>query len=137
MSNKNGCIVVAGCSRLGAGIAGKLSEDMKDVIVVDNDKKAFRKLPYSYGGITVTGSITDIDKMSDSNIVNASVFIAVTNSDSINICASQIAKEMFGIPKVISRIYDEDKVDLLKNMGIETICPSRLSREEINHYIGE
>ena len=44
---------------------------------------------------------------------------------------------MFGIPKVISRIYDEDKVYLLKNMGIETICPSRLSREEINHYIGE
>ena len=32
MSNRNGCIVVAGCSRLGAGIAGKLSEDMKDVI---------------------------------------------------------------------------------------------------------
>ena len=47
MTNRNGCIVVAGCSRLGAGIAGKLSEDMKDVIVVDNDKKAFRKLPYS------------------------------------------------------------------------------------------
>lgn len=136
MANRNGCIVIAGCSRLGANLAGRLSEDFKDVIVIDNDKRAFRKLPYSYGGITITGSITDIDKMSDSNIMNASVFIAVTNSDSINICASQMAKELFGIPKVISRVYDEDKIDLLKSIGIETICPSKLSREEIDRYIG-
>ena len=47
MGKRNGCTVIAGCGRLGASIAGKLSEEKKDVMVLDCDKTAFRKLPYS------------------------------------------------------------------------------------------
>ena len=56
MKKRNGCTVIAGCGRLGASIAGKLSEEKKDVMVLDCDKTAFRKLPYSYGGLTLTVS---------------------------------------------------------------------------------
>ena len=44
MGKRNGCTVIAGCGRLGASIAGKLSEEKKDVMVLDCDKTAFRKL---------------------------------------------------------------------------------------------
>ena len=59
----------------------------------------------------------------------------VTDSDCVNICAAQIAKKVFHIPKVVARIYDEEKTSLVKNMGIDTICPAELSEKEIANYI--
>lgn len=135
MRNDNGYTVIAGCGRLGATIAGRLSDHKKDVMVLDSDKTAFRKLPYSYGGLTMTASATDIEKLTTANLKDASVFIAVTDSDSVNICASQIAKTVFHIPKVVARIYDEEKAALVKSMGIDTICPAELSEKEIANYI--
>ena len=127
--------VIAGCGRLGASIAGKLSDEKKDVMILDCDKTAFRKLPYSYGGLTMTAGATDIEKLTAANLKEASVFIAVTDYDCVNICAAQIAKKVFQIPKVVARIYDEEKTELVKSMGIDTICPSELSEKEISNYI--
>lgn len=132
---ENGCTVIAGCGRLGASIAGKLSEKKKDVMVLDCDKTAFRKLPYSYGGLTLTASATDMERLASSGLSDAAVFIAVTDHDCVNICAAQIAKKIFHIPKVVARIYDEEKVSLVKNMGIDAICPSELSEKELDNYI--
>ena len=135
MRKGNGCTVIAGCGRLGASIAGKLSEEKKDVMVLDCDKTAFRKLPYSYGGLTLTASATDMERLTAAGLADAAAFIAVTDHDCVNICAAQIAKEMFHIPKVVARIYDEEKIALVKEMGIDTICPSELSEKEIANYI--
>ena len=112
-----------------------LSEKKKDVVILDCDKSAFRKLPYSYGGLTLTASATDIEKFKTMELDKATVFIAVTNHDCVNICAAQIAKKLFHIPKVVARIYDEQKLDLVEKMNIDAICPSELSEKEINNYI--
>ena len=83
----------------------------------------------------MTAGATDIDKLTAASLKDASVFIAVTDSDCVNICAAQIAKKVFHIPKVVARIYDEEKTALVKNMGIDTICPAELSEKEIANYI--
>lgn len=135
MERKNGCTVIAGCGRLGASIAGRLSDDKKDVIVLDCDKSAFRKLPYSYGGLTILASATDLEKMRAVGVAEASTFLAVTDYDCVNICAAQIAKQVFGIPNVVARIYDEEKRELLTELGIDAICPQELAEKEVSHYI--
>lgn len=83
----------------------------------------------------MAANATDIEKLAAANLKDAAVFIAVTDYDCVNICAAQIAKKVFRIPKVVARIYDEEKTDLVKNMGIDTICPSKLSEKEISNYI--
>ena len=88
MGKRNGCTVIAGCGRLGASIAGKLSEEKKDVMVLDCDKTAFRKLPYSYGGLTLTASATDMERLEAFGLTDAAAFIAVTDHDCVNICAA-------------------------------------------------
>ncbi|MDY2629281.1 MAG: NAD-binding protein [Lachnospiraceae bacterium] len=134
MEGKNDYTVIAGCGRLGASIAGKLSDEKKDVMVLDCDKTAFRKLPCSYGGLTMAASATDLERLTAAELNKATAFIAVTDYDCVNICAAQIAKKVFRIPKVVARIYDEEKIDLVKDMGIDTICPSELSEKEISNY---
>ena len=132
---KNGCTVIAGCGRLGASIAGKLSEESKDVVIIDKDSSAFRKLPHSYGGLTMAANAADMDRLNAVGLREASAFIVVTDHYCVNICAAQIAKEMFQVPKVVARIYDEEKLSLVQEMGIDAICPSELSEKEIAHYI--
>ena len=48
---------------------------------------------------------------------------------------SLIAKKVFNVPKVMARIYDEDKKPLLDKSGIETICPSILSESLITKFM--
>ena len=36
---------------------------------------------------------------------------------------------------IVARIYDEEKIALVKELGIDTICPSELSENEIANYI--
>lgn len=127
--------IIAGCGRLGASIAGKLSEQKKDVMIIDCNKTAFRKLPMSFGGLTLVASATDLERLKAAEIDKATVFIAVTDDDCTNICAAQIAKNVFHMEKVVARIYDEEKLPLVKEMGIDTICPTRLSEKEISDYI--
>ena len=127
--------IIAGCGRLGASIAGKLSEQKKDVMIIDRDKTAFRKLPMSFGGLTLAASVTDLERLKAAEIDKATVFIAVTDDDCTNICAAQIAKKVFHIEKVVARIYDEEKIPLVTGMEIDTICPTRLSEKEIADYI--
>ncbi|MGN0295576.1 MAG: NAD-binding protein [Lachnospiraceae bacterium] len=135
MEEKSEYTVIAGCGRLGAGIAGKLSDQKRDVMVIDCDKTAFRKLPGSYGGLTMAAGATDLERLAAADLDKATVFIAVTDNDCVNICAAQIAKKVFQIPRVVARIYDEEKTDLVKDIGIDTICPSELSEKEISNYI--
>lgn len=135
MKKEKNMTVIVGCGRVGAGIAGKLSEEKKDVIILDKDKSAFRKLSGTYGGLTMLASATDIDKLISAGVNEADTFIAVTDNDNVNICAAEIAKKLFKIPKVVARIYDEDKTALLQDMSIDSICPSSLSEKVIGNYI--
>ena len=127
--------LIAGSGRLGASIAGKLSEQKRDVMVIDRDKTAFRKLSVSFGGLTLAASVTDLERLKAAEIDKATVFLAVTDDDCTNICAAQIAKKVFHIKKVVARIYDEEKLPLVTGMEIDTICPTRLSEKEISDYI--
>ena len=36
---------------------------------------------------------------------------------------------------IVARIYDEEKIALVKELAIDTICPSELSEKEIANYI--
>lgn len=127
--------LVIGCGRLGAGIAGALSDENQDVTVIDVDKTSFRKLPPSYGGLTISGSATDMNVLSEAGIQQADNIIIVTDIDNINICAAQMAKVLFHVNNVVVRVYDKEKAELLNGMDINIICPSVLSETEISHFV--
>lgn len=49
MWNRRKTVIIAGCSRFGASLAGEVSEHGNNVIVVEKDGGAFRKLPRLHG----------------------------------------------------------------------------------------
>ena len=91
-NNKKNNAIIIGCGRLGSRTAGELSLDDWDVVVMDNNRDAFRLLPSFFGGSTLQANATDIEKLEEAGIKEANLFIAATDSDEINIASAQIAK---------------------------------------------
>lgn len=130
-------IIIIGCGRLGANLANTLSDGGGNVLIIDKNKDAFRKLSPSYGGLSIIGDATDIKVMIEAQISNASAVIAVTNNDNANIMVAQIAREMFRIKHVIARLYDPEREYVYHEFGIDTICPAVLSAKEIAKILSQ
>ncbi|HEY7342754.1 MAG TPA: NAD-binding protein, partial [Ktedonobacterales bacterium] len=78
----------------------------------------------NFGGVTVIGDGTDEDVLMRAGIEDAQAFAAVTNGDNRNILAAQIAKHIFGVQKVICRIYDPIRQETYNALGLESISPT-------------
>ncbi|GLB29753.1 hypothetical protein LAD12857_16760 [Lacrimispora amygdalina] len=132
--NENYTIII-GCGRLGANLANTLSDSGEDVLIIDKNKDAFRKLSPAFGGLTLNGDATDLDVLQEAQISTATAVIAVTNNDNANILVAQIARELFHIERVIARLYDPEREYVYREFGIDTICPAVLSVKEIDKIL--
>ncbi|GHO43495.1 potassium channel family protein [Ktedonospora formicarum] len=117
-------IVILGCGRVGATLASQLDKAGHHVVVIDNNADAFQRLSGDFHGEQVTGNGVDEDVLRRAGLAEADAFAAVTNGDNRNIMASQIAKEIFHIKKVVCRIYDPIRQSTYNELGIEAICPT-------------
>lgn len=134
-NNKEGYVIIIGCGRLGANLANRLSENNINVLIIDIDKEAFRKLSPSYSGLSMVGDATSIHVLREAEIERASAVVSVTNYDNTNILVAQIAKELFGIEHVIARLFDPDREAIYQEFNIKTISPAVLSMKEIDKLL--
>lgn len=127
--------IVIGCGRLGAYLANELSNKEENVLIMDKTKDSFRRLSSGFGGLSVVGNGTDLDKLREAQIERASAVIAVTNDDNTNIMAAQIARELFHVNLVIARLYDPERETVYRELGIDTICSTLLSGKVIDRLL--
>jgi len=119
-------VVILGCGRVGARLATMMDSSGHDVSIIDSNPDSFRRLPETFQGETVLGTGIDVDVLKSAGIEQADAFAAVTNGDNTNIMATQIAKEIFGVNKVLARIYDPGREGFYHELGLETVCPTTL-----------
>ncbi len=124
-------IVILGCGRVGAYLAKMLVAESHQVTVIDRDIEAFRRLGSDFTGNLVVGTGIDEDVLRRAGIEQAEAFVAVTNGDNTNVMAAQVAKEIFGVPRVICRIYDPLREEIYRTLELETICPTILGATNI------
>ena len=117
-------VVIMGCGRVGARLAGLLDSDVHQVTVLDNDTYSFRRLPSDFSGTALVGNGLDQEALKRAGIEQADAFIVVTQGDNRNVMAAQIAKHIFNVPRVICRIYDPLRRDLYSTLGVEAISPT-------------
>ena len=132
---KKNYTVIAGCGRLGANLANRLSEKGENVLIIDSNINAFRKLSPSYSGISLVGDATYINVLHDADIEKSTAVVSVTNYDNTNILVALIAKELFGIEHVIARLYDPERECVYREFNIDTISPAVLSMKEIDRFL--
>lgn len=115
-------VVVMGCGRVGSSVADGLSRIGHDVAVIDRDSTAFNRLSPEYAGERVLGQGFDRDVLLRAGIEEADAFAAVSSGDNSNIISARLARETFGVKRVVARIYDAKRAEVYERLGIPTIA---------------
>ncbi|WP_026256166.1 TrkA family potassium uptake protein [Mycobacterium sp. 155] len=115
-------VVVMGCGRVGASLADSLARIGHEVAVIDQDSTAFQRLSPEFPGERVLGVGFDRDVLLRAGIETAGAFAAVSSGDNSNIIAARLARETFGVERVVARIYDAKRAAVYERLGIPTVA---------------
>ena len=107
-------VIVVGCGRVGSTVARELSSSGHSVCVIDRKADAFRRLGPSFTGRTLTGIGFDRDTLREAGIAADCAVMAVTSGDNSNVLIARVARETFGVERVVARIY--------ARLGIPTVA---------------
>ena len=114
-------IVIVGCGRVGAFLAGLLDSGGHEVTVVDLERSAFTHLPRDFKGTTLLGNGTDMDVLRQAGIDKAGAVFTLTQGDNRNLMAAQIAREIFGVQHVFAKVNDPIRANTYRKHGIRTV----------------
>ena len=130
-------IIVAGCGKIGANLVKTRANDGHDVVVIDPNEENFAQLENGTNCLTITGMPIDEDVLKSAGIERADALLAVTSDDNVNIMTAQIASQLYHVPHVVTRVYDPEKDEVLRHMGLTTVCPTMLTVAKISSLLGE
>ncbi len=130
-------ILIVGCGRVGSELARLLADTGHNVVVIDKDANSFKHLGSDFNGLTITGDGFDVDLLKEAGIEHADAFCTVTDNDNANIMSGQVAKKIFHIPKVITRINDIQYAHIYKELGIDIVSSTSLLASMIRNKIIE
>ena len=120
---------------MGSALAKLLDSDGHEVIVVDENAAAFKRLGQKFKGHVVVGTGIDYDVLKRAGAATADGFIAVTNGDNRNIMAALIAQRMFKIKRIVARIYDPPRGQMYRELGVQTVCPTTVGAKLIRDVL--
>lgn len=120
-------IIIIGCGKMGYRLANELAETSHDICVIDRNKEKTDDLGSGFNGKILNGIEIDIDLLEEAGIKEADVLLAMTQNDNINIVSCEIAKNIYNVPTVIGRVYDEDRAYIYDSLGIKTINPIKIA----------
>jgi len=124
-------VVIVGCGRVGSTLALELVAVGHTVAVIDRKPDAFKRLGENFSGLTIAGIGFDRDLLQEAGIERAQAVAAVTNGDNSNILIARVAREKFGIERVVARIYDPKRAEIYERLGIATVATVKWTSERI------
>lgn len=124
-----------GCGRVGATLATSLEKRGHEVAIIDTDERAFRRLDKTFSGHRIKGVGFDRDVMRRAGVPNAYAFAAVSSGDNSNIIAARVARETFGVKRVVARIYDPGRAEIFERLGIPTVATVRWAADQTLHHM--
>lgn len=127
--------IIVGCGRVGSTVARELDAAGHSVVVIDRKKDAFRRLGASFDGRTINGIGFDRDVLTDAGITADCAVVAVTNGDNSNVLVARVAREMFGVERVIARINDPKRAQIYERLGVATVATVAWAASRTMQYV--
>jgi trk/ktr system potassium uptake protein len=118
-------VIIAGCGRVGSGMAFDLVREGHDVVIIDDDPHSFALLGPDFAGERVVGQAIDWSVLRSAGIEGTDAVAAATDGDNSNIVCALIALRAFEVPCAVARIYDPRRAEVFGRMGIRTVCPTK------------
>lgn len=128
-------IIIVGYGRVGASMASILDTPENVVTVIDSDAAVLARIDANFSGRAVCGLGFDEDVLAKAGIDECDAFAAVTSSDNVNLMASEVARRLYGVQHVITRLVNPARLDVYRQLGLDFVCDTELVAEEISAKI--
>jgi trk/ktr system potassium uptake protein len=131
--------VIAGGGKVGANLARSLLRLGHEVTLVEQRRDRFDRLEQEFEHQVQRGDATELHVLERAGITRPpDVLLAVTGDDEDNMVIGQIAKEKYGVPKVIARVNDPRNQAHFDLLGISpTICATSSIMALVEHEVPE
>ncbi len=132
--------MIIGAGQVGRHLSRKFSAEGQDVVLIDRNENRLRRLERELNILAVHGSGASVRILEEAGIENTELFIAVTDSDEVNLVACLLSKK-YNVRKRVARVRNEDFLTPdaplnEKALGIDMlISPDRAMTAEIMQLI--
>ena len=133
-------IIIVGAGEIGRHLAVELSQKEHQVSVIESDAKRGAELEREIEGKVVIGDGSSVNTLSEANVGECELFLALTSDNTVNLISASMVKSM-GVERVISRVHpglqrEEWLFDFRGHFGIDHIFSSeRLAAIELAKFI--
>ena len=125
---------------MGYSVAKLLADGSYDVVVIEQDDECRQVIKDSLDVLTIRGNGCSPEVLGMPEVRDADVFVAVTESDEVNLVACRMAKA-FGAKHTVARVRNEEYTDseptlLNETLGVDlNLNPERITANEISHIL--
>ena len=112
-------VVIAGINTLSKRLVDRL-EGRHDIVAIDADEDKCERLYSSSGATVINKAPTTLSALEDAGITQADVLISALKDDNQNMVVCSLGKK-YGVPKVVSKLEDEEYFEAFQIIGAETI----------------
>jgi trk system potassium uptake protein TrkA len=128
--------IVVGCGRVGAELAYRLFQNGYQVVVVDNNPKAFNRIHADFRGRTVEGDSLSADTLARAGAEKADGIAVVTNSDTMNAVIGHTVRAHYpNVKQVIVRNYDPAMREMLEAFGLQIVSSTAWGAERVQELL--
>jgi trk system potassium uptake protein TrkA len=132
-------VIAVGGGKVGVNVARKLLGMGQEVVLVEQDRQRYPSLEEEFEHRAVLGDGTEMFVLEQAGIKRPpDVLVAVTGDDEDNIVICQLAREAYGVPKVVARVNDPRNQKHFDLLGITpTVSATSMVLALIQHEVPE
>ncbi len=129
-------IIIVGCGKIGTSILENLVGEGNDVVAIDNSPSVIDEIGNVYDVMCVCGNGADTETLTEAGVSKADLFVAVTNSDELNMLSCFVAEKM-GAKHTIARVrnpeYNDKNLDFMSKQLNLTVAvnPEWMAAKEL------
>jgi trk system potassium uptake protein TrkA len=132
-------VVVLGGGKVGGNVARSLLEHGHELVLVEQDRVRAGMLERDLGHRVIPGDATELYVLERAGLARPpDIVVAVTGDDEDNIVICQVAREKYGVPKVIARVNDPRNQPHFDLLGIApTVSATETILALVEHEVPE
>ena len=132
-------VIVAGGGKIGANVTRSLLRLGNEVTLIEQKRDRFEALEDEFEHQVQRGDATELFVLERAGIARPpDIVLALTGDDEDNMVIGQIAKEKYGVPKVIARVNDPRNQAHFDLLGISpTVCATSSIMALVEHEVPE
>ena len=132
-------IIIVGCGKVGSALTQRLSKEDNNVCIIDINSEVVHTLATECDVMGIVGNGASYSVLAEAGIENADLFIAVTESDELNLLCCVIARKTakcHTIARVRNPIYSKEQDFLQHEIGVSMIInPEQTAASEISSLL--